>query len=691
VLVTSRTVLQLYGEHDFPVPPLALPDRRSAPTAKHITQFESSSLFVQRAQAARPEFELTDENAPYVAEICQRVDGLPLAIELAAARVRALPPRTMLQRMERRLPLLTSGARDLPERQQTLQAAIAWSYELLGEAERVLFRRLAVFRGCTLEGAEAVCQGQEPGPGTTSVALPLIEISVLDGLESLVQKSLLLQQGTPDGGPWYVMLETIREFALDRLEESGEGPAVVRRHVLITMNYLESLEREIASGLDSDGQLNSAEREHENLREALEACLRGGYAEPAYRLVICCIWMWVLRGHVTEGRWRLTSVLQRFPLREPGGRRAVLRAKALCGAGSAASIQGDFSAARDHFSEALQLGRQLDDGPTIVGALQGLANAASLEGQPGQALPYLEDSLTIARELDDQHLQVDALAALGNLLLELGDLSRARSCLEESLDRFQHALDEQEQLRVVAYVKRALARVAFREGRHDEAQRLATESLNLCQEFGFLFGTAQALSDLAAFAVETGDYAEARARLKESGSYLVELEDMAGVAQALELFAMLAAAQGRSAAALRLADLAGLMRTSTGMPLPPSGKVALERALTAARHQADPGDGRDLPSLGTLPSLEDAMHEALAITEPDDHESVRMSGATSSPLSPREQDVAGLIADGYTNRQIAERLVIGEGTVATHVVHILNKLGFSSRAQVAAWLARRQN
>ena len=200
-MVTSRSALRLYGEHEYPVPPLALPDRRLTPSADHLAHFEAVHLFVSRAQAARPDFVLDDRNAPDVAEICHRLDGLPLAIELAAARIRALPPRTLLQRMERRLPLLTGGARDLPARQRTLRDAIAWSYDLLEPGEQTLFRRLAVFRGCTLETAEAVCTGEAPRPGTTSVALPLLDVDVLDGVASLVEKSLLRQQEDAGGQP----------------------------------------------------------------------------------------------------------------------------------------------------------------------------------------------------------------------------------------------------------------------------------------------------------------------------------------------------------------------------------------------------------------------------------------------------------------------------------------------------------
>jgi predicted ATPase len=231
--------LRLYGEREHPVPPLALPDRRANPTAAHLVEFEAVRLFVDRAQAARPDFALSDQNAADIAEICQRLDGLPLAIELAAARIRTLPPRAMLQRMQRRLPLLTGGARDLPARQRTLRDAIAWSYDLLDPGEQILFRRMGVFWGCSLEAAETVCAGEAARPGATSVALPPLEIDVLDGLESLVEKSLVRQAEGVDGQPRYSMLETIREYALERLTESGEADAVHRRHALGALRFAE--------------------------------------------------------------------------------------------------------------------------------------------------------------------------------------------------------------------------------------------------------------------------------------------------------------------------------------------------------------------------------------------------------------------------------------------------------------------
>jgi predicted ATPase len=377
VVVTSRAVLRLYGERELPVPPLALPEPRAAVTAADLADCESARLFADRAQAVRPDFALTDDNAGVVAEICQRVDGLPLAIELAAARIRALPPREMLRRMERSLPLLTGGARDLPARQQTLRDTIAWSYDLLQSSERTLFRRLAVFRGCTLEAAEAVCVGEPPRPGATSVALPPLDMELLDGLESLVEKSLLRRRETSDGQPWYVMLETVREFALERLVESDEAGTVYRRLVLHALRLAELAEREIY-GPDQALWFARLEHEHQNVRTALRWCEEHGYAEPTYRLANALWWFWLAHGHASEGRERLASLLARFPVQPDQQKRARLRAQVLYGAGVMASIQGDHEAACVLHSEGVALRQALGDREGLIRSLQGLGVSYNL-------------------------------------------------------------------------------------------------------------------------------------------------------------------------------------------------------------------------------------------------------------------------------------------------------------------------
>ena len=684
VLVTSRAVLRLYGEHELPVPPLALPDRRSAPSAAHLAQYESVHLFDDRARAARPDFTIDDDNAAAVAEICQRLDGLPLAIELAAARIRALPPRAMLDRMERCLPLLTGGARDLPARQQTLRNTIVWSYDLLEPDEQTLFRRLAVFRGCTLEAAEAVCVGEPARPGATSVALAPLERDILNGVESLIEKSLLRREETPDGQPWYVMLETVREYALERLDESGEATAVYRRQVLNAMQLAETADVEL-HGPQQAAWFTRLEQEHDNLRTALRWCEQQGYAEPAFRLAGALWWFWSAHGHVGEGRERLSSLLTRFPLRDGSGARTAQRAKALYAAGVLAGTQNDHAASRALQVEGLALRRTLGDRAGLVTALQGVGTATSLHGDHAAARRHLEESVTIARELGEPRLLAAALHDLGNAVYEMGDLPLARTYIQESVSLLRRAGEPWQLGSAIV----CLAIFAQDEGLLDEAHARASEALSLYQQAGDRRSVALALAHLGGIALARGDRTTARQRLGESIAIQQELGDPAGIAFVLERFAGLAVAQGRHARAVRLAAAAAALREVAGTPLWPSGQARLDRTLEPARRALGEAEAAAAWQDGRVLALPEAIDEALAITDPESESGACAGPSVSSArtvLTSREHEVARLIARGYTNRQIAAELVITEGTAASHIVHILNKLGYSSRSQVAAWV-----
>jgi len=321
-LVTSRAPLRVAGERRFAVPPLALPDPGGAPNAAAVGRSEAGALFAARAGEADPAFALTDANAPAVAALCARLDGLPLALELAAARMRVLTPQALLARLEPRLPLLTGGPRDAPARHRTLRAAIAWSYDLLAPAERALFARLAVFAGgCSLEAAEAV-----GGPGAPAAAAAAVD--VLDGLGGLVDGSLLDREVPPGGGPRFRMLETVREFAQERLEAGGVAAEAYRRHAAHFLALAEPSE----AGLKSAAQgawLARLERDHDNLRAALGRALAAADgADVAQRLAGGLAWFWWLRGHYAEGRRWLAAALA-----AGGATPAAVRARAWCGLG----------------------------------------------------------------------------------------------------------------------------------------------------------------------------------------------------------------------------------------------------------------------------------------------------------------------------------------------------------------------
>jgi non-specific serine/threonine protein kinase len=382
VLVTSRAPLRLRCEHAFPVRPLELPNLRRLPALEALPSYAAVGLFLERAQAAQPDFVLGAENAEAVAEICVRLDGLPLAIELAAARTRVLPPGALRTWLGQRLALLTTGASDLPARHQTLRAAIDWSYDLLPVEEQALFRRLAVFvGGFTLEAAEAVANVDGA-----------LHTSVLDGVASLVDKSLLRQDVQLSGEPRLVMLETVREYALERLVASGEADAIGRRHAEYFLSMAEWARSQL-SGTEQVTWLNELEREHDNLRTALAWLREHGESELGLRLGGALWQFWSVRGHFAEGRAWLEELL-----RQPAAAaRSAARANALNGAGSLAFSQGDDARAQLLFEESLAIWRELGDEREAAHSLSDLGRVAYERGDAAAALSLYEESLAAQR------------------------------------------------------------------------------------------------------------------------------------------------------------------------------------------------------------------------------------------------------------------------------------------------------
>jgi predicted ATPase/DNA-binding NarL/FixJ family response regulator len=686
-LVTSRAVLHLYGEYDFPLPPLSLPDDQTLGSAQHVGQAEAVQLFVVRAQAARPDFALTDENAPVVAEICRRLDGLPLAIELAAARIRALPPEALLARMERTLPLLTGGPRDVPARQQTLRNTIAWSYDLLTLPEQTLFRRLAVFRGCTLDAAEVVCGANGAAAkqaGSSSITLLPLETEVLDGIVSLIDKSLLRREGAAGDQPWYVMLETVREFALERLEESGEDEVIGRRHVLHYLRLVEKADAESDSGARQHAWFTRLEQEHENLRAALDRCEAHGYAIPALRIATALTWFWEVRGHVREGRERFARLLSCFPARGATGERAALRARALHAAATLAVFQGDHIGARALQEEGLHVLEEQDDTPGVYSALTALGLIANLQQDYEAAQEFVERAMDVAHLLDDADAVEGARVNLSHVLHEAGDLPRAREELERSIRFWRETGDRQG----LAYGLRLLATIAEAQRDYTSYRAFAKEELALNRQMGDRRREALTLASDANLATDQGDYDTAHRLFVESLTLLQELGDVASSAFVIERVAVLAAAQRQDDRATRLAGAAAALRQHSGVPLTPRAEEQLQSALAPARQALGETAFTKVWESGQALTLGEAI--ACARRETDQEpETDRIEAGAVSPstvLSPRELEVAVLIAQGYTNRKIAEELVITGGTAANHVAHILSKLGFNSRNQIVAWV-----
>jgi predicted ATPase len=485
VLVTSREPLRLRGEREYAVPPLTLPDAPHRAAPETLSQYAAVALFLERAVAIRSDFTVTRENAPAVAEICTRLDGLPLAIELAAARVRLLTPQAMVGRLGRRLPLLTGGARDLPTRQQTLRGAITWSYDLLNDPERRLFRRLAVFvGGWTLEAAEAVC-----GVGDS-------DDDVLDGLDLLVSKSLVRQHAGPDSTPRFTMLETIREYGLEQLQLSGELELLSRKHAAHYLDLAEEA-RTHFDGPDQARWLDRLERDHDNLHAAVRWAIERKDAELGIRLVRNLAGFWYFRGYYSGGRALREAVLALPAGPELAGLRAqLLQANALL-----AQQQGDYAAARAFVGEALVIARRVGDPVPLTHTLITLGFVTRVQGDYAVARSALEEGLTRARDAVLPGSTAMALHHLGLLAWEAdrdGDV--AWSLHEQSLALYRG----QGNRRGVGVVLWGQARVARARGDAAGAHALVAEALTAHGEVGDTGVVPQMLYVLAALDADAG-------------------------------------------------------------------------------------------------------------------------------------------------------------------------------------------
>ena len=564
ILVTSRAALHLYGEHEFPLPPLALPDSRSMPSVEILSQCPAVALFVQRAAAARPDFELSRENASAVAGICARLDGLPLAIELAAARVKVLSPSSMLTRLASRLQLLTGGSRDLPQRQQTLRAAIDWGYDLLSPAEQKLFRRLSVFvGGCDLESVEAVCDTNGD-----------LDLDLLDGMASMVDKSLVQQVKHGKSESRFVMLETLREYALEKLEASAEAPLTKRAHaayylVLAEENATESSEAEGA------GWLERLELEHDNFRAGLEWLTETGNAEWGLRLGTSLFRFWEAREFLAEGRDRLGRLLKLTG----GGATTKLRMRALFAAGVLAGEQGDYASAAALINHSQDIAQALGDKTGVAVSLNALAVFARDRGDIEVARLLFEASLRLWRELGDQKAIARALSNLANVIKLQGEYSRARELYAECLSIFRDLGDQTGVARSLNYQ----GDVAHDQGDSSAARTLYEQGLAIFREVDDRWGIAGTLADLGSLAREEKDYPTARSMYRGSMKIFQELDHRRGIARVLEYFACLAAAQLEAERSLRLAGAAAALRQNIGAPLTPAEQAKLETSLHAAR------------------------------------------------------------------------------------------------------------
>jgi predicted ATPase/DNA-binding SARP family transcriptional activator len=489
LLVTSRAPLRLAGEHVYPVPPLPIP--ASDEDFDLLLQCESVALFETRAQAVRPDFAVTPANAQAVVDICQALDGLPLAIELAASRVGALPPAALRKRLDHRLKLLVGGAQDAPERQRTLRATIDWSYDLLEQAEQRLFARLSVFAGgCTIEAAESVCGG---------------DLEAVDGLASLTDKGLTRLEGS-DEEPRFTMLETIREYAVERLEQSQDALILRRRHADYFLALAEEVEPNLIGVGSHAGWIDRLERDHDNFRVALGWLELSGDSGAALGLTAALWRFWDLKGHLVEGRWRLETALR------ADERPTAARAKALSGAADMALTCGDVATGRLMAEEALDLYRTLGDGWGIAFALLMFAYGIGQEGDWPRAQQLYEESVQRFRDLGDEYYELRAARAHAWAYYEGGDLERSRELLEGILPRAratQHTL-------VAAIALSMLGEIAADQGRVADAVPLLEESHRIARELNDLLLISTGVGRLAALLAVAGQAATAATVLSSS-------------------------------------------------------------------------------------------------------------------------------------------------------------------------------
>jgi predicted ATPase/DNA-binding CsgD family transcriptional regulator len=670
LLATSREPLAIGGEVVLRVPPLRLPDPTRPVELASLLRYDAVCLFVERAHAVEPSFQLTASNAETVVEICGRLDGIPLALELASARVNVLTVQEIAARLNDRFALLTSGQRSgLEPRHHTLRAAIDWSYTLLTPEEQTLLSRLAVFAaGFTLDTAETVYSGEGIAEGR-----------MLDVLSSLVGKSLVVAETTSRAQARYRLLETICEYALEKLAEAGEVTRLRDRHLDL---FLARAEAAAPKLFDAYQQLwlNWLEGEHDNIRAALAWALEGGRIEAGLRIAIALVRFWEIRGYVREG----LAWFERLLGQAGEGIPLVVRASGFTFAAFLADFLGDVSSTTSYARDAVALAEAAgDEGKSILGfALGGLATNARAAGDYQTAFTLMERSVQLLRDSPwpSFHLGM-AIYVQGELALRLGYYDTARVMLDESLTLAREAGDSYR----IAYILKSFGELAHCEQKYAEAQIAYEQSVALLRELGATHDDLAApLHNLGHACLHLGDVERAQALFTESMAACQAQHNPSGmIAECLIGFAALAIVHGSPAAGARLLAAAvaiGAQRAKSSwvaMRMEYEHYLALARAkLADAEFQAEQTAGRAL-------SLEQAIEYAQNL--PLISSATPAIGEKTDDLTEREREVAALIAQGKSNGEIAGELVLSKRTVEKHIANILSKLGLTSRAQLVRW------
>ena len=671
ILATSRGPLAVSGEILYPVSPLALPPRpepeygtqRSRPSIDELLRYDAIRMFVERARACLPQFAPTQDSAASVVEICRRLDGIPLAIELAAARVNVLSVEQIAARLDDRFALLTTSARVAPAHHQTLRAAMDWSYDLLSEPEQALLRRMTVFSGgCTLDAVESVCADAE-----------LPRVHIFNALSSLVNKSLVVAETLRRGHARYGLLETIRQYAQEKSVAEGEWAQLRDRHLAYNVQAAEEAAQQL-HGPYEQLWLNWLDAEYDNLRLALDWTLQTYNLTKGLELAIAIYAFWQTRGYLQEGTVWLERLLAGADDTVP----VVVHAHATVYAGLMAALLGDAATAQSRGEEAIRLAEGAGEQGKAVLALALLGQGAAARSQVDYsgAFHLFARSVQLFREVDDSYHLSFALTLQANAATGLGQFVAARALLDESL-ALARELGNRYRIALTLNFLGDVARCELDAARAAEAYE---ESLFHLREIGATRDIAGGLHNLGYACLHRGDISRAHALFIESMELQRTLGNIQGMAECLTGFAAIAIARQRPAQAARLLAAAAALGGANVTSNWPAERIEYEQASASARTLLGDQEFATAQSEGRTLSMEQAIEAALALPSPD----VNTKRAIEE-LTSREYGVAALIGQGSSNSAIAEKLVLSKRTVEKHIANILSKLGFSSRAQIVRW------
>lgn len=610
ILVTSRERLGVPGEVTYRVPSLSMPNPRCDITSEGRSRYDSVQLFVDRAQLLRPQFAVTDQNAPTLACICNRLDGIPLAIELAAARVRSMSLEELNQRLDQRFRLLTGGSRTAPRRQQTLRAVIDWSYDLLDGAETTLLCRLSVFSGSwTLEAAEHVCSGD----GVDAWEM-------LDLVTTLTDKSLVMVEDC-DGATRYRLLETLREYVWERLMENADANRWRDRHLAYFVKFVDDAELHLR-GPEQHRWLDRLEAEHDNIRSALTwSCAEGGDSAGGLRLVSAFWPFWLMRNHFREG----SGWLSRLVAAVSGEVDLRARARALRGSGVFGELHGDYPAADAFYKESIAICRELGDRRGIAACLNNMGSVASAQGDDSAARVLWEESLGIRRELRDALGIADLLGNLGKVAYHLSDYASARTMWEESLVISRELGDR----RGISFSLSNLGRLALAEDDHASSRAMWEESREITRELGDRWGLAWELMNLGDLAFAQNDHAAARTLHQDSLLIRSELGNRPSIADSLDRLASVTFFLSGPLPAARIWGAVERLREELGVPLSADERLQYDRLVSSARVASDHESAfQSAWQQGRAMTLEQAVAYALANVKDEGERPSAITGQT---------------------------------------------------------------